>query len=491
MESEQVLALYGFRSKQEFIYRTNRMKEITGASELIANMFQQFLEKCTLPLEKEWKGKQWLGVPSGKCGVVVYEGGGNLCLLFDKRENYLALNKEFSLYVLKTAPGLGLLAASTPYTENFKSDLSKLHASFDKAKRLGSNTEICNVLPYTKIDRKTFQSIVVEDKIGNDAVERSKESDIKNKAYDAKAKMNPSWAAEGKFIDNIGDKKGEDSLIAVVYCDGNSIGQKLKEISTIEDMRKFSEEVHRSLVETPLDGIRHALSSLDEKRRVFRTIIDHGDEITLIVNAHVVPTILKAYFEAIEETGDYHACAGVAVCHPHDPFAQVYKIAEECCESAKAKNRKNILSGGNEVSYVDFHFCRSGITGSLQQIRDAQEKAFTLRPYAYSSSDSIGFTSFIEAGNSLMKSKVSRRDIKNLGNIILSGASANPASSSAYLLEMQRLKFKDGTPWKEIESIEGLAKEDTPKLLFDISGFFDVWFDGGLSQAETEGGSYE
>ena len=30
-----VLAIYDFRSKQEFIYRTNRLQEISGASKLI------------------------------------------------------------------------------------------------------------------------------------------------------------------------------------------------------------------------------------------------------------------------------------------------------------------------------------------------------------------------------------------------------------------------------------------------------------------------
>ena len=38
MDENEVIALYGFRSKQEYIYRTNRMREITGASELIAGM---------------------------------------------------------------------------------------------------------------------------------------------------------------------------------------------------------------------------------------------------------------------------------------------------------------------------------------------------------------------------------------------------------------------------------------------------------------------
>jgi hypothetical protein len=37
------IAVYGFRSKQEYIYRTNRIKEIMGASKIIEDAFDEVI----------------------------------------------------------------------------------------------------------------------------------------------------------------------------------------------------------------------------------------------------------------------------------------------------------------------------------------------------------------------------------------------------------------------------------------------------------------
>lgn len=487
-----ILALYGFRSKQEFIYRTNRMKEIAGASELIAGLFRRFLNQCELPLSKDWEGREWRGIPVGCSGVVVYEGGGNLCLLFENRDIYLKFNQLFSLYVVRNAPNLGLVAAGVAFTDDFSEDMRGLRRAFDEVKRVGSNTQICNVLPYSKVDRLTFQPLVDSRAIGEGGIELSRESLLKREAYNRRAREEPSWAIEGKDIDGLGDEKGRDSLIAVIYCDGNSIGESLKRVKSVDDMRAFSVGVHKALVENPLMRIRASLDGFEvDGRRHFRTIVDHGDEITIVANAHAVPVILDAYFDAIEETGSYHACAGVAVCHAHDPFSEVYRIAEECCESAKGKNRETVLAGGLPASYVDFHFCRAGITGSLRQIRTAQEAPYTLRPYVYKSQSGIDFVSFLQMGRALAASVVSRSDIKNLGNLVLAGPSCNLAEGSFYKLEIDRLKFKEGKTDASIEALEKLAGDDAAKLLFDISSFFDVWFGDSAFRAKSEGGVCE
>ena len=49
----EVLALYDCRSKQEYIYRTNRVQEITGSSELLRNIFSDFIEECKRNNEKK------------------------------------------------------------------------------------------------------------------------------------------------------------------------------------------------------------------------------------------------------------------------------------------------------------------------------------------------------------------------------------------------------------------------------------------------------
>ena len=39
-EVKPVLAMYGFRGKQAYIYKTNKIKEVAGASKIIENGFE-------------------------------------------------------------------------------------------------------------------------------------------------------------------------------------------------------------------------------------------------------------------------------------------------------------------------------------------------------------------------------------------------------------------------------------------------------------------
>ena len=55
-EEKKILALYDCRSKQEYIYRTNRVKEIIGASMLLTDLFKEFfVNNKDFKFETEWK----------------------------------------------------------------------------------------------------------------------------------------------------------------------------------------------------------------------------------------------------------------------------------------------------------------------------------------------------------------------------------------------------------------------------------------------------
>ena len=495
MDENGVIALYGFRSKQEYIYRTNRMREITGASELIAGLYSRFTAESPVPIDADWRGRAWSEPHGAFDGAVVYEGGGNLCILYRTHSAYVCANRFFSRMILDCAPGLGLIAACVARTDDFEADMKSLRAAYDAAKNSHFTPGFCNVLPFTLVERTTFQPVSTKRAIGGELVEYSRESACKREAYEL---MSNEEKLKGKFIDDIIDEKGKDSLIAVVYCDGNSIGQRLRKAmegngslysTNVEALRDFSVKIHEAFVERPLAAIGRALSSQKESRRGYRVVIDHGDEITLVVNAHVVPMVIDAYLSSVEETEGLHACVGVAICHSHDPFSEVYRIAEQCCESAKKKNRGEILRGGADASYVDFHYCRSGLTGSLDQIRGTQEAHLTLRPYLYRSaeSSSVDLKTFLEFGARIADSPLSRGDVKTLGNVILANASPELANSSRFQLEIERLKTKEGASDKTIEEMERMAGQLFAKLVFDISNFYDVWFakDFGDTEGET------
>ena len=524
------------------------MKQITGASELIAKLYGRFIPEekeeepsesaggsssltqnefpfvndgqaeCASPLasknlhiRNDWRWENprpllengWPKLEMGEDGAVVYEGGGNLLVLYRDRESFIKANRVFSQMVIEEAYSLSPVCAAVDWERSedkevgdFEWNRTRVFAQFDRMKRLSCESMPCNVLPYTQVDRVSFQPIVKKD--DPDYGDITREGVAKKREFDDLSKEKKD---EGRYIDNLVAEKGVDSLIAVLYFDGNSIGERVKSavsdriergMTEIEAMRDFSKELQGKLVEDTKGEMKKALRLLCKERGLnkryedFRIIIDHGDEITFICNAHSAPFVLDAYFEALKGSS-YHACGGMAICHSHDPFAEVYRIAEECCESGKKANRdaQNAAMEGLEGEearrayleadddFVDFHFCRSGITGTLEQIRSAQDAHLIGRPYRVRSE----YATFLHVGETLAQSHaIKRADLKALNRAILRG-------DSWYALEYERIKAKDPATMGGAEAICGVLASASPSekrgamrsILFDVTSFYDVY----------------
>lgn len=484
-ESANILALYDCRSKQEYIYRTNRVQEITGASEILSSLFKDFFNEHNknFKINGNWNTTapdnyiEYFN-SSGLDAEVIYEGGGNLCVILRDRDTYVKVNKALSRQVLEKTYAVSIIASAAEVTGDFVSDRKKLYAENAMQKNLGSYHVPCNVLPFTQIDRSTFQAIVKKDT--SHKKEYTSESIRKKRKYDEISEKLSSDRIE--IMENEFDKmteKGTESLLAIIYIDGNNMGKKVKEAtanasdytSGINALRRFSEKTNHDFVEEPIRAIESRLGSLydraqDQKQKrhyLHRRIISGGDEITIVCNAHAVPEILDAYFETLTAESDNSACAGVAVFHSHAPFADVYEIAEQCCEMGKKQSH---LAGNDSKNYIDFHYCHAGITNSLDEIRGRQEAKFTARPYEYSST----WKEFCEYGR--MLSKINRSDVKALAEAIIKG-------DSYYKSELRRIQSR--------EKIGSIDETDSKirSYIFDIAVVYDLWFSKSVPEDNT------
>ena len=50
-----ITAIYDCRSKQEYIYRTNKIREISGASKLLSNVYGILINQTSLKINNTWK----------------------------------------------------------------------------------------------------------------------------------------------------------------------------------------------------------------------------------------------------------------------------------------------------------------------------------------------------------------------------------------------------------------------------------------------------
>ncbi|MDR2749314.1 MAG: hypothetical protein LBC41_01520 [Clostridiales bacterium] len=536
------LAMYDFSRKQDYIYRTNKIKEIVGASSIIKDAYKDFLDM----LERK---NYTIGFridessPSKSCNefkmaefkstcAVVYEGGGNLFLIFKDEESCLKANKLFSKMILEKAYGLSVVCAFVPVTDDFHKDLENVYKKSQMTKSTLPMIHPVNVLPYTLIDRSTSFPISAKLIMGKEKAEvsYSRESFLKREKHEGLVKSATPYAEVEKQLDNLITEKNEESLLAIIYIDGNAMGDKVKSLfdgdadssydHCVAKQREFSSKIDDAFIVQPLlaieaevekmrkemDNAEQGEEKADGSSRPpneplwYRRIIGGGDEITIICNARYALRLVKLYFKTVQiynrdHDAQFSSCAGIAVFHSHNPFSTIYEIAEECCESAKKRNR---LLFNSQNFYLDFHFCAAGVVNSLKAIRESQEEGFTNRPYCFQlprkksvasegEEDRQGIFDQEHDLNRLegvgkmlyrMGAENARSDVKALSDSIFAG-------ESSFAMILARLESK-------YHSMDlKFLKAEYKKEIFDATIVHDLgWFNPGNSdKSEADKGS--
>lgn len=396
------------------------------------------------------------------------------------------------------AYSLSAVCGMADYTGDYSKDMKALNIDFERCKVLAPPFIPCAMLPFTEMDRRTSLPIAhksVEPKaqeymIGEESI--SRESLLKRIQY------HKTHGNRRELMDDMVTGKGRESLLAVIYIDGNNMGVRIRnkmnpdgktitDYSTgVREIRRLSNAIQNSFVTKPRDAINDRIyEALKEKKygsvdiaseqmselrneadKRVRWIVSGGDEITLVCNARDVLLILEAYFKELTSgnadrppEGKNTACAGVAVFHSHFPFSKAYEIAEECCESAKEKNRMN--GSGNCI--VDFQYIYSGVTGDLELMR-RPEKDKLARPYLIAGAAS-GVPSmkedFIKRADRLRA--IGRANLKTLSAKLFDG-------DKEYHFEIERLNA-------QYPSVRLKANEaEDKRFVLDIAQFYDIWF---------------
>ena len=549
--SKYALAMYDVRGKQEYIFKTNKLKEIVGGSCIIRDCFKEYLfpsaeeymrrkaKKEGMPLsddavcgiynyndsekEPEYiseinKGKEFSQkafermMQDEKCaaryaGEVVYEGGGNFFVLYKDKETCIEINKIFTRKLLKELYTLKVLCTYIELENglvNFIEDRKKLYEKH----RISEVEEsvICpvNTLPFVQVDEVTSLPLTkynenTRKKVSTEAEAKlAKHLDVYNEKYGE------------KDLDKLVTRKGEESLLAVVYIDGNNMGAKVQNVlgtetsydQCLKKLRETSEFIQKNYVEDRIKDIDQMLeekAKKGKKKAGKRLVVFAGDEINLICNARDAYDIAKTYLKGLHQvswkdsTEPCSACAGIAIFHSHAPYAQAYKIAEECCESGKTRMKKlekarEKEGKSKEVCYIDVHYCQKGIGMSLDDIREKEVGGLISKPWLLDMEDEKNTTSKMPGDITIIEiEKVvealqmieSRTNVKDL-------AVAAKLSEGAFNLEMRRIYAHQSDEDIKCRMKEIFVQEDREefgqkykkyrKMIYDIVIVYDLWF---------------
>ena len=420
-EKDYVLCMYDIRGKQEFIYKSSKLKEIVGASLIIRDLFKDYLYDAAKVyrdcINEEFKGsdavfrydlnedklkkfsfKEFEERMNGNqyIGEIVYDGGGNFLLLYKNKE---AMKNTTEIFTKKILKEIGTLKVVATYIgnireDNYHSDDTKDPGDYERlyqkhrfrestalyTQPYGSlpivQTSPVSSMPLTYMYDHAPKDISASEK---SYFKCSTETNAKLKKYWEEAKDHGDEMGE-TILDNIvAETKGEDSMLAIFYIDGNAMGAKvqacLKGKKNYDDCVNLLREFSKKIQKTFIDDRKKDM--LDKKHYRSRILIGAGDEMTIICKADESYETIKEYLSKIPSP--YSSCAGAAIFHSHTPFSDAYRIAEQCCEdTCKNYMKENGLTLAN---LMDFEYCQGGIGFSLKDIREENGDSYNSRPW--------------------------------------------------------------------------------------------------------------
>ncbi|MCX8069470.1 MAG: hypothetical protein N2738_03090 [Thermodesulfovibrionales bacterium] len=407
---------------QRYVFGSNKLKENLGASYLVESIYDQPLKEtlkkifndiADTDIDKWFKEPDYIAINDGKPFEIAYIGGGNALLFFKDEGKAQKFIKEWTKQLLVYAPSLNTAVAVSSFDiddfKNSKESLFKIlfnnksnYAPITIIPRHGITAE-CSHSGYSMDvflgSEQKFVSSVVNAKI--ESSERAKKSITEL--------FKDELGNEFVFTDeigNLGQSKGEDSHIAIVHIDGNSMGERFSSQQSLVDLRKLSTTVKQATLisvkaminavkghkKMLLDFIGQKKFPADAKKEIlpFRPIIIGGDDITFIAEGRLGIWLAEQFLCAfqsqhVSDGNPLSACAGVAITKSKYPFYRGYSLSEQLCKSAKQKRKAN----GSKGSWIDFHIAYGGISGSIEQIRETQYKVvqgnLLMRPYCLSS----------------------------------------------------------------------------------------------------------
>ena len=523
-DKDYILAMYDIRGKQDFIYKSSKIKEIVGGSYIIRDCF----DDCLFPAAEECPEKGIFSyrrntsheesndftvenfkkrLQEGYIGEVIYDGGGNFFVLYKDVIIYREVNRRFYHNLLEKTYSLKVLTTYIDNVnfDNYREDQKKLYAKHRRREQRESMISPVNTLPIVQTDYRTSLPLAELQYIGDGRVGREEKVSLESKKkYEKYSQIEKNGKEDrqiqgSRLLDELVTKRGEESLLAVIYIDGNNMGAQVEKClnnlkkddgtenksyeASAKALRNFSAEIQKHYITDRIRDVDALLSEKENEKRRF--VIYAGDEVTFICNARNAYDVAVEYLTKLAESSEEEAprtsCAGIAVFHSHAPFPEAYRIAEECCESGKRLMKEEKIE---HASLIDFHYCQGAFGTSLEEIRKEEETEDSSRPWFVNCTGGqhkAGKAELIDGKYvsceivQKMQEMLNRAGRSNIKNLALSAKK----SAADFKSELERICAHQLE--KEIDfSLGGLLNvndELQRKLIYDMVIVYDIWFD--------------
>ena len=405
--------LYGaaVQGIQGFIFKTNELKHIVGASELVEQI-------CTSDFEE-----------FAKNGESVVRAAGNIKFIFDKKEDCQKAVREFPKKVMTKAPGITISQAVVAFDEDFGKAIDDLEDLL-KVQRNKPSRSVTSGLIGIKRANNTGLPVVCVMEVDEKIIYKDEPTLRKERSQNVKGLCEKSFGKEAllekEIAYNISDITDRNDWIAVIHADGNGLGKVVQAVGKQKDVfKEFSQKLDLATKEAANQAFIVVFNKFKDKRIIpIRPVVLSGDDMTVIIRGDLAIDYAKDFISAFEEKTKEHlgvilrdqhvfaedkdyltACAGIAFIKSSYPFYYGYQLAEDLCGEAK-KDTKAIYGAGTNYlppSCMMFHKVQDSFISDYKDIVDRELTA---------KGDGLSF----KAGPYYIHPQDSKRTIDNLIN---------------------------------------------------------------------------
>ena len=412
--------LYGasVQGIQSFIFETNKLKEIVGASEMIEQIctekYKDFIEADKIE--------------------VILAAAGNIRLIAEDTDELKEIVRRFPKEASDCAPGITISQAVVELIENKEKD--SMNTLEDRLKIQRNKPPRPTQITALGIERsrRTGKSAIERDKDGCliDKASYLKRKNLTGKDLDAHSHL----ASKLIGLPNVAFKKIKDRKIhfplnmdditnkqcgwlAVIHADGNNLGKLIQELSgddILKSYKDFSTNLDSATCKAAANSFDKSLFKKIEEGKIeitnykfpIRPIVIGGDDLTVICRADLAIDFITTYLKEFEsetskifkdifkENKQLTACAGIAFVKKSYPFHYAIKLAEELCAVAKLKSKSidptklklKSIDPANVPSSLIFHKIQSSYVDTYGEIKERELTAaasgikFDYGPYA-------------------------------------------------------------------------------------------------------------
>lgn len=379
---------YVFAAKgiQDFILKGDKLRLMIGASGLVEQLPNAFLDKLLselhLQVDVDYR--------------ILSRSAGGARLLFKESAPVDALAKILPIAVDLYAPGLEVVQSIRPLTCGLKAAMSQAEQDL----RIRRNCPVPVMPPPGPLVERCPRSgqpvtgyfRQQDEKEPADAAMQAKDLAVR----DAKRILEYKIRNDGQSNISVPESfssfcNREKGLIAIIHIDGNGLGLKISNLlqnglsdeETANRYAKFSSDVEH----ITQSAARNALAELTKHNDSVPVVplIVAGDDLTLIMKARDAVPFVKSYLQNMEslsrddnpENG-MTACAGIVFAKPDYPFAQAYDLCESLCSFAKNETKRS-------RSAVAFWRLTSSLADDFPSIREKElttsDSILTMMPY--------------------------------------------------------------------------------------------------------------